>query len=83
MCVSDTTGKNTSALTRTQITMNAWSQVQSHRPKSRQGYRSVSYADKMTFYQEVNNNPAYTDAYSNDAKCYGSVPTPIDTSETC
>jgi hypothetical protein len=82
MSVSDITGKNTSALTRTQITMNAWSQVQPRRRESRQGYRSVSYAENMTFNQEVNNNPAYTDDYSNDAKCYGSVPTPIDTIET-
>jgi hypothetical protein len=36
----------------------------------------------MIFDQEVNNNLAYTDAYSNDTKCYGSVPNPIDTSET-
>jgi hypothetical protein len=82
MCVSDIMGKNTSAPTRTQRTMNAWSQVQAHRRESRQGYPSVTYADNMTFDQEVNNNPAYTDAYSNDAKCYGSVPNPIDTSET-
>jgi hypothetical protein len=82
MCVSDITGKNTSALTRTQITMHAWSQVQVRIQESRQGYRSVSYAENMTFDQEVNKNPAYMDAYSNDAKRYGSVPTPIDTSET-
>jgi hypothetical protein len=36
----------------------------------------------MTFNQEVNNNPAYTDAYSNDSKCYGKVPTPINTINT-
>jgi hypothetical protein len=33
----------------------------------------------MKFYQEVKNNPAYTDAYINDDKCYGSVPTPSET----
>jgi hypothetical protein len=82
MCVYDITVKNTSALTRTQITMNAWSQVQARRRESIQGYRSVSYADNMTFDQEVNNNPEYTDAYSNDAKCYGSVPAPINTRHT-
>jgi hypothetical protein len=82
MCVSDITGKNTSALTRTQRTMNSWYQVQARIRESRQGYRSVTYADNMTFDQEVNNNPAYTDAYSNDTKCYGRFPTPIDTSET-
>jgi hypothetical protein len=27
-------------------------------------------------------NPAYMDAYINDTKCNGSVPTPINTSET-
>jgi hypothetical protein len=62
--------------------MNAWSQVQARRRESRQGYRSVRYSDNMTLNQELNNNPAHTDAYSNDAKCYGSVPAPIDTSET-
>jgi hypothetical protein len=36
----------------------------------------------MILHQEVNNNPEYTDAYSNNAKCYGSVPIPIDTSKT-
>jgi hypothetical protein len=82
MCVSDITGKKTSALTRTQRTINARSQVQAHRQESRQGYRSVSYADNMTLDQEVDNNPAYMDAYSNDATCYGSAPTPINTSET-
>jgi hypothetical protein len=82
MCVSDITGNNTSALTRTQSTMNAWSQFQARRRESRQGYRSVSHADNMTVNQEVNNNQAYTNACSNGAKCYGSVPTPIDTSET-
>jgi hypothetical protein len=62
--------------------MNAWSQIQARRWESRQGYRSFSYADNMTFDQEVSNNPAYTDAYRNDAKCYGSIHTPIETSET-
>jgi hypothetical protein len=60
--------------------MNAWSQVQARRQESRQGYRSVRYSDDTTLDQEVNNNPAHTDDYSNDAKFYGSVPAPIDTS---
>jgi hypothetical protein len=77
MCVSRIKGRNTSAPTRTQRTLNAWSQVQ-----ARQGYQSVRFSDNATLDQEVNNNPAHTDAYSNDAKCYGSVPAPIDTSET-
>jgi hypothetical protein len=82
MCVSGITGRNTSAPTHTKRTMNAWSQVQAHRRESRQGYRSVRYSDNTTLDQEVNNNPSHTDAYSNDAKCYGSVPAHIDTSET-
>jgi hypothetical protein len=36
----------------------------------------------MTCGQEINKTPAYTDGYSNNVKCYGRVPTPIDTRET-
>jgi hypothetical protein len=82
MCVSDTMGRNTSTPTRTQIMMNAWSQVQARRRKYRQGYRSIIYSDNTTLDQDVNNNPAHTDAYSNGAKCYGKVPAPIDIRET-
>jgi hypothetical protein len=39
-------------------------------------------SDNETLDQEVNNNPSHTDAYSNAAKWYGSVPAPIDTSKT-
>jgi hypothetical protein len=80
MCASGTMGSNTSASIRTQRTMNAWSQVQARRRESRQGYRSASYSDNTL--PDLNNNLAYTDSYSNDAKCYGSVPAPIDTRET-
>jgi hypothetical protein len=80
MCASGTTGSNTSASTRTQRTMNAWSQVQAHRRESRQGHLSTSYSDNTI--PDLNNNLAYTDYYSNDAKCYESVPAPIDTRET-
>jgi hypothetical protein len=82
MCVSHITGRNISAPTRTQRTLNAWSQVQARRRESIQGYQSIRYSDNATHDQEVNNNPSHTDAYINDAKCYGSIPTPIDTSET-
>jgi hypothetical protein len=60
--------------------MNAWSQVQARRRESRQGYRSASYSDNTL--PDLNNNLAYTYFYSNDAKCYGNVPPPIDTRET-
>jgi hypothetical protein len=60
--------------------MNACLQVQARRRKSRQGYRSASYSDNTL--PDLKNNMAYTDVYSNDAKCYGSVPDPIDTRET-
>jgi hypothetical protein len=75
-------GRNTSAPIRTQRTLNAWTQVQARRRKSRQGYQSVRYSDNETLDEELNNIPAHSDAYSNDAKCYGSVTAPIDTSET-
>jgi hypothetical protein len=80
MYASGTTRSNTPSSTRTQIMMNAWSQVQASRRESRQGYRSASYSDNTL--PHLNNNLAYTDSYSNDAKCYGSVSAPIDTSET-
>jgi hypothetical protein len=82
MCVSRITGRNKSAPTRTQRTLNAWSQVQASRRESIQGYQSVRYSDNAPLDKEVNNNPAHTDAYSNYANCYGSVPATIDTSET-
>jgi hypothetical protein len=82
MCVSGIMGRNTSAPTRTQRTMNAWSQVQARRQELRQWYRYVRYSDNTKLDQEVNNNPGHTDDYSNDAKCYGSVPAHINTSET-
>jgi hypothetical protein len=68
MCVSRIKGRNTSAPTRTQRTLNTWYQVQVRRRESRQGYQSVRYSDNTKLDQEVNNNPAHTDAYSNDAK---------------
>jgi hypothetical protein len=80
MCASGTMGRNTSASTRTQRTMSAWSQVQARRRESRQGYRSASYSDNTL--TNLNNNLLYTYSYSNDAKCYGSVPDPIDKRET-
>jgi hypothetical protein len=81
MCASRITGRNTSAPTLTHITLSAWSQVQARQREPRQGYQSLRYSDNQTLDQEVNNNPAHTDAYSNYAKCYGIVPSPIDTSE--
>jgi hypothetical protein len=82
MCVSSITGRNTSVPTSTKRTLNAWTQVQARRRESRQGYQSVRYSDNATLDQELNNIPAHADAYSNDTKCYVSVPAPIDTSET-
>jgi hypothetical protein len=80
MCAFGNTGSNTSSSTRTQRTMNAWSQVQARRRECRQRYRSASYSDNIL--PDLNNNLEYTDSYSNDTKCYGSVPDPIDTRET-
>jgi hypothetical protein len=58
MCVYGITGRNTSTLTCTQRTMNAWSQVQACRRESIQGYRSVSYSNNTTLDQELNVNPS-------------------------
>jgi hypothetical protein len=45
MCVSCNTGRNTSAPTRTQTTLDQWSHVQDRRRQNRQGFQSASYSD--------------------------------------
>jgi hypothetical protein len=51
MCVSRITGRNTPALTRTQITMTAWFLVQARQREPRRGYQSVRYSDNETLDQ--------------------------------
>jgi hypothetical protein len=82
MCVSRITGRNTSAPTRTQTTLNEWSQVQDRRRQNRQGYQSVSYSDIDPREHATINNVEAKEKYSNDAKCYGSLPSPIYPSVT-
>jgi hypothetical protein len=82
MCVSRNTGRNYSAPTRTQTTLNAWSQVQARRRQTRQGYQSVRYSDIDSREHSKINIVESTYTYSNDVKCYGSVPAPIDPNVT-
>jgi hypothetical protein len=82
MCVSRIKGRNTSAPIRTQTTHNEWAQVQDRRRKKRQGYNSARYSDIEPREHATINNVEAKQTYSNDAKCYGSVPTLIDLSVT-
>jgi hypothetical protein len=82
MCVSRTTGRNASPPTRTQTTLNEWAQVQDYRRQNSQGYQSVSYSGIDSREPATINNAEAMETYSNDAKCYGSMPNPIDTSVT-
>jgi hypothetical protein len=68
--------------TRTQMTLNEWTKVQDRRRQNRQGYQSASYSDIEPISHATINNVEATETYSNDAKCCGSVPTPIDLSVT-
>jgi hypothetical protein len=82
MFVSRITGRNTSSHIRTQTTLNEWAKVQVRLRQNRQGYQSASYSDIDPIEHATINNVEATETYSNDAKCYGSVPNPIDLSVT-
>jgi hypothetical protein len=82
MCVSRIMGRNTSAATRTQTTLHEWAKVQYRRRQNIQGYQSASYSDIEPIAHTTINNSEATEKYSNEAKCYGSVPTPIEPSVT-
>jgi hypothetical protein len=60
------------------MTLYEWAQVQDLRRQNRQGYQPASYSDIEPREHTSINNVEATETYSNDAKCYGSVPTPID-----
>jgi hypothetical protein len=82
MCVSRTTGRNTSAPTRTQTTLNDWAQVRDRQRQNEQGYQSASYSGIDPIENATINNVEAAETYRNDAKCYGSVPNLIDLSVT-
>jgi hypothetical protein len=82
MCVSRNTGRNSSAPTRTQTTLNEWSQVQDRQRQNKPGYQSASYSDIDPREQATINNVEATKTCSNDAKCYGSMPAPINPNVT-
>jgi hypothetical protein len=81
-CVSRNTARNSSAPTRTQTTLNKWSQVQYHRHQNRQGRQSARYSDIDPREHATINNIETMEIYSKYAKCYGSVPVPIDPNVT-
>jgi hypothetical protein len=80
MCVSRIMNRNALDPTRTQTTLNEWAQVQDRQRQNRQVYQSASYYDIEPRENTSINNVEATETYRNNAKCYGSVPTPIDPS---
>jgi hypothetical protein len=75
MCPSRLTGRTQAALSRSQATLDIWSQIQNHRCRNnRSGYLLATYNDhpiQNTFRQQPTK-------YSKDTQCYGDIPTPID-----
>jgi hypothetical protein len=78
MCPSRLTGRKQSAPSRSQTTLDIWSQIQNRRRRNnRSGHLSATYNDhpiQNTFRQQPTN-------YSKDTQCYGDKPTPIDETE--
>jgi hypothetical protein len=62
--------------------MYTWSQVQAHRRQNRQWCRSIRYSDTYSSEHSTMNIVEATETYSNDAKCYGILPAPIDPNVT-
>jgi hypothetical protein len=75
MCPSRPTGRTQAATSRSQATLDIWSQIQNRRRRNNSsGYFSATYNDhpiKNTIIQQPK-------TYSKDTKCYGYIPTPID-----
>jgi hypothetical protein len=78
----DLASRNSSAPTRAQTTLNTWSHVQARRRQTRRGYQSVRYSYTDSTEQSTINNFEATETYNNGAKCYWSVPAPIDPNVT-
>jgi hypothetical protein len=77
MCLSRNTRRNYAAPTRSQMTMNARSHIQARNHQIRQGYQSARYSADHTTTSNA------TETCNNYAKCYWSVPAPIDSNATC
>jgi hypothetical protein len=80
MCPSRLTGRTQAAPSRSQATLDIWSQIQNRRRRNnRSGHLSETYNDhpiQHTFRQQPTN-------YSKDTQCYGDIPTPIDETAIC
>jgi hypothetical protein len=80
MCLSRNMSRNSAAPTHSQKILNAMSHVQAHQRQHIQGYQSARYSDSDSEDHSTINNA--TETYTNDAKCYGRVPSPIDSNVT-
>jgi hypothetical protein len=75
MCPSRPTGRTQAAPSRSQATLDIWSQIQNRRRRNiRRGYFSETYNDHPI----QNNIIQQPTKYSKDTQCYGDIPTPID-----
>jgi hypothetical protein len=74
MCPSRPTGRTHAAPSRSQATLDIWSQIQNRRRRNnRSGYFSATYNDHL-IQNTIIQQPT---KYSKDTQCYGDIPTPI------
>jgi hypothetical protein len=75
MCPSRPTGRTQAAPSRSQATLDIWSQIQNRRRcNNRSGYLSATYNDHP-IQNTLRQQPT---KYSKDTQCYGDIPTLID-----
>jgi hypothetical protein len=75
MCPSKPTGRTQAAPSRSQATLDIWSQIQNRRRhNNRSGYFSAAYNDHP-IQNTIRKQPT---KYSKDTQLYGDIPTPID-----
>jgi hypothetical protein len=75
MCPTRPTGRTQAAPSRSQETLDIWSQIQNRRRRNnRRGYFSATYNDHPI---QTSNIQQPTE-YSKDTQCYRDIPTPID-----
>jgi hypothetical protein len=75
MCLARPPGRTHAAPSRSQATLDIWSQIQDRRHRNnRRGYHSATYND----YSIQTSNIQQPTEYSKDAHCYGDIPTPIE-----
>jgi hypothetical protein len=75
MCLARPPGRTQAAPSRSQATLDIWSQIQDRRCRNnRRGYHSATCND----YPIQTSNIKQPTEYSKDAHCYGDIPTPIE-----